>query len=215
MGWFKTPKQIFIVFMLVLLTALSGAMGVMSLTAGTEILNHTYSEAVFEQEGLPADQVKSFTLESASLCEIEVSSPTVDQSWVWAMVRILDEKDRAVKDYSFNLSRYHGYEGGESWSESDDSESKTIRLPAGTYKVMISGEDALASDANARYSAQGYATIERDEKITVRVKKGVWLGRYFFGMFLIFGALAGLYIWWRSSRAQNEFEDDHHELYND
>ena len=213
MGWFKTPKQRFILFMLLALTVLSGVLSLVSVSMGTEVLSHTYKEADFEAEGLPADQVKSFTLTSSSLCKLEVESPTVNQSWVWTMVRILDDKDRAVKDYSFNLSRYSGSEGGESWSEDDSDDYKMIRLPAGTYKIMISGEDAAASDANARYSAPGYATIERPESIRVRVTKGEWMTRYFVGLLAIFGSLLGLYIWRRQVKSQEEDAYNEHGLY--
>lgn len=214
MGWFKTPKQKFIVVMLLLLTMISGVFTGVAAMAGTEVLKHTYSEVDFEKEGLSADKVKSFTLESSSLCKIEIKSSTVNQSWVWATVRILDDKDRAVKDYSFNLSSYSGYEGGESWSENDSDDYKMIRLPAGTYKVMLSGEDAKASDANARFAASGYATIEHAETVEVRVSKGEWMSRYFLALLIAFASLTGIYIWWRHSKSQEESDYNEDGIYN-
>jgi hypothetical protein len=67
---------------------------------------------------------------------------SADNSWVYVETEIVDvESDASVGGTGSEVSYYHGYEGGESWSEGSRSESRYFRPPpAGTYQVTIDAE---------------------------------------------------------------------------
>lgn len=211
-GWFRTPKQKLYATALFLLTLVFGVLMTISLIGdGTEIFKKVYNEAVFEEEEIAPANVGTFTLDSEKLCMLEVKGLTLDQSWLWVSAVILDEKDRPVLSYTFDLSYYHGYEGGESWSEGDKDDYKLFRLPAGNYKIMVHGEDEPSKTSTnpfaintLAFTSNGYTTIDRNEAIQVRVTKGVWMTRYFLIMFLLFGTLLCIYCYIRSERSQYE-----------
>jgi hypothetical protein len=216
-GWFRTPKQKLYAAALSLLTLIFGVLMTVSLIGdGTEIFKKIYNETVFEEEEIAPANVGTFTLDSEKLCMLEVKGLTLDQSWLWVSTVILDEKDRPVLSYTFNLSYYHGYEGGESWSEGDKDDYKLFRLPAGSYKIMVHGEDEPSKTSTdpfaintSAFASNGYSTIDRHEAIQVRVTKGVWMTRYFLIMFLLFGTLLSIYCYIRSERSKYEAAPDY------
>lgn len=204
MSWFITPKQKFYAGMLVLLTVIFGALTFVSLKDGAQVFNEKFYEAQFEQPQAKLENVKSFDLKSASLCRLDIKGLTLNQSWLWAKVTVLDEKNRPVLDYKFNLSYYHGYEGGESWSEGDKDDYKMMRLPKGKYRVMVYGEDEPDTSRPNRFARKGYSTINRNEAIQISVSSGVWMTRYFLILFIVFLCLTCLYFYIRSERSQYE-----------
>lgn len=204
MSWFITPKQKFYAGMLVVMTIIFGVLTGISTKGGTEIFKERFYEAQFEQQQAKPENVKSFTLSKKSLCKLGIKGLTLNQSWIWAKVTVLDEKDRPVLDYKFNLSYYHGYEGGESWSEGDKDDYKMVRLPKGKYRIMVYGEDEPDTSRPNRYARKGYATINRNETLQITVHSNVWMTRYFLTLFIIFGALMCIYFYIRSERSQYE-----------
>lgn len=200
--WFRTPAQRFAIALLIFLTTAFGGLLAYSFGRGQEVVNRLYPESIFEREEIKPEQAPSFTLTKRSLCELEVHGVTLNQSWVWVRAVIVDAQNRPVYTYSFNLSHYHGREGGESWSEGKDKDEKVFLLGPGTYKVLIYGEDAKVSDRPTR--ARGYYTIERDERLRLTVKRDVWLSRYFAILFGLFATLTLIYAILRSERSKTE-----------
>lgn len=194
----QTQKQLFTAAFLGGLAAIFLALALVSVMSGETIYAEVFQESLLEQEARSPEHVKSFTLADSEVLELEVAGLTLDQSWIWVKVLILDDADRAVYDYTFSLSRYHGYEGGESWSEGDQEDSKVFNLSAGTYKVLVYAEDQPTSDPNASFAARGYATVDRDEQIQVTIEQGVMLTRYYLIFGVVFALLTALYLYRRS-----------------
>lgn len=206
-NWFRTPKQKLYAAFFGLMMVLFGVLTVASLGDGTPVWTSDFLESSFEQESADASQVGTFSLESKELCMLKVEGLTLDQSWLWVKVMILDEQERPVYDYTFNLSHYSGVEGGESWSEGDQDDYKVFVLPKGDYKVLVYGEDenpgSSASPSAPMYST-GYTTIDRDETIRVTLTRDVLLTRYFLTLLILFTVLFIGYVWLRSERSKNE-----------
>lgn len=201
-AWFRTPAQKFAAASMVIMTITFGALMGYSFTTGTEVVNRLYPESIFELEEIKPEQAPTFTLDKRALCELEVTGETLNQSWVWVRTVVVDAQNRPVYTYSFNLSNYHGYEGGESWSEGKKSDDKVFLLPPGTYKVLLYGEDAKVSDRPI--GGKGYYTIERNERLRLTVKRDIWLTRYFAILFGLFSTLTLIYFVLRSERSKTE-----------
>lgn len=203
--WFITPKQKFYAAFLPVMTIIFFVLMMMSMGDGTPVLTKQYEEAQLEKEEAGEDLVGKFSLDSREVCMLKIEGLTLDQSWIWAKVLILDDKSRPVYDYSFNLSYYHGYEGGESWSEGDKDDYKVFTLPKGNYQVLVYAEDEKSKPGmRRRISSNGYSTIDRNEKIKVIVTKGVVLTRYHMALFIIFFLITCIYFYIRSERSGYE-----------
>lgn len=208
--WFRTPRQKFWAAFLVVMTLAFGALTLASYGSGEQVMQQTYSESQFEKEELDTSQAGSFSLEERSLCMLEVEGLTLDQSWLWVKVMILDDQGRPVYDYKFDLSYYHGVEGGESWSEGSKDDYKVFVLPRGDYQVVTYAEDEPSSSGVAAFGgapitfSNGYNTIDRNERIRVTVKKDVMLTRYYLTLLILFGVAMIGYFWIRSERSALE-----------
>ncbi|MEL6346087.1 MAG: DUF4178 domain-containing protein [Myxococcota bacterium] len=104
----------------------------------------------------------------------------VDNSWVYVTAELYDaETDALMGATGEEVSYYHGYEGGESWSEGSRDESRYFKAPP-------SGQYILSAE------------LERDRTVPVRLwlTSGDRLGRY--PLILAF-LLAGIpaVVWWR------------------
>jgi hypothetical protein len=67
---------------------------------------------------------------------------SVDNGWVHVTGELLDTSGEAVLGITgAEVSYYHGYQGGESWSEGSKSKRVLLRAPgAGTYRFAVSAE---------------------------------------------------------------------------
>lgn len=206
--WFITPKQKFYAAFLSVMTCIFCVLMVMSLGDGTPIATKTFNESDFEKEAQAPEQALTFELKQRDVCMLKIKGLTLNQSWLWVKTLVLDEKDRPVFDYTFNLSYYHGTEGGESWSEGSKSDEKVFVLPKGKYKVLIFGEDEATpttrtSKFKFKYS-NGYSTVERNEKVKVTITKNVTLTRYYMTFFIIFFIITCIFFYIRSERSKME-----------
>ena len=65
----------------------------------------------------------------------------VDNSWVYVDGAVINDKDEALLDLSAEMSYYHGYSGGESWSEGSKDDAVTFKLKEpGSYRFLLKGE---------------------------------------------------------------------------
>jgi hypothetical protein len=71
----------------------------------------------------------------------------VDNGWVYVTGELLDSSGESVLGVTgAEVSYYHGYSGGESWSEGSKSERALLRAPApGTYRFAVSKEGDQAA----------------------------------------------------------------------
>jgi hypothetical protein len=187
-------------FFCLLMTLLFSVLSVGSCLPGEQIYSQTFTDDELSNEE-PKDHYGSFTLEKRQVVQLDVSSPNLDNSWLWLKTAILDEKDRVVADKTFDIQYYSGYQTGESWSEGDRDTYAIFTLPAGTYKLL-----AYAQDAERR---QGY-TAPMNERIRITVYKGIVLARYFMMgaiFFLIFAFLARRWGRKAAEKRQSELAD--------
>ena len=108
------------------------------------------------------------------------SKATVDNSWIYLNLALINEETGNAYDFGREISYYHGYDGGESWSEGGTSDEAVLSsVPPGRYYLRIE-PDAAASSIN--YSIQVYRDVPS------------WS---FF--FMAMGGLAvyPLFYWWR------------------
>lgn len=81
---------------------------------------------------------RPFTLTGGS-APLTVSLLTnVDNSWATAQVGLINEKTNDEEYTSKDIEYYHGYEGGENWSEgSNNKDIEICGVNAGTYHLVI------------------------------------------------------------------------------
>lgn len=65
----------------------------------------------------------------------------VDNSWLYLAGELVDDKTGASYPFERSIEYYHGYDGGESWSEGHTSESLTFPdVPGGQYYLNLDTE---------------------------------------------------------------------------
>ena len=227
-----TPHQRLLAHTLLLLMLGALALGVVEELAGQPLFERSYAEVELEIPDPPAALI---SLDQEQLCEVRVHSPTVDQSWVKARVRILPEdSERAVFDRSAYLSEYFSMTGGKYGSHrGEQTLTFTTRLPAGRWRVVVTGEDSnepppgmmvggkfeVGPDGQLKYEPGtwlpmpifdplGTRTIPRDEVVEVHIKRGVMVsGPAFLMALLALVCLAAL--WFHRSVQVERARNDH------
>lgn len=128
--------------------------------------------------------------------EFEVKGPTivqvsadsrVDNSWLYAQFALVDEEERAVVEGDVECSYYHGYSGGESWSEGsqDDYSVFTVDVP-GKYRVLLFGQGGTGNFSKGMRHSDGPLRIE--------VYQDVQLARYYLILFFLSFPVA-IFLW--------------------
>lgn len=86
-----------------------------------------------EVEGPP------FTLsDHLSAVELRVAPRDLDNNWFEVGGALVNEGTGEVRSFNFNIEYYHGYEGGERWSEGGTKDGIVFSaLPAGTYHLKF------------------------------------------------------------------------------
>lgn len=164
---------------------------------GETILSTTLSADQF----LKGVQTKEFTVTKPNkLMGLYLQS---DLSNAWAFYDItISNEHQELYSLAKQIPYYHGYEGGESWSEGSRSVKAYFKLPeAGKYNLYIHGEGGTG---NRGKKAQ-------NRSLSVRVAQGVVVSRYLLGM-LIFTFLATVLLYYRKYAFERsrwgEDEDD-------
>ena len=108
------------------------------------------------------------------------SKANVDNSWIYLNLALINEETGNAYDFGREISYYHGYDGGESWSEGGTSDEAVLSsVPPGRYYLRIEPESTASS---INYSIQVYRDVPS------------WS---FFFMALGGLALYPLLYWWR------------------
>ncbi|MEM1347023.1 MAG: hypothetical protein AAGI01_00605 [Myxococcota bacterium] len=157
---------------------------------GTAVYRAQLEEVSLESNMLHVDAAHSFTLEGTKVMAVNFDAVTAYNSWVWVRMIVLDDQDRVVRTIDEELYKYQGSD----WSEARNPVKRYFTLPAGTYRVLVVGEDAKYSSPNE---------MNHDESVVIQLRKGLWLKRYF----VILLVLIGLALFIRySSATYGEFE---------
>ncbi|GGF12983.1 DUF4178 domain-containing protein [Hymenobacter cavernae] len=79
----------------------------------------------------------SFQVEGPAALSVQMRS-TLDNQWLELPVSLINEKTGQSYEFSKALEYYHGYEGGESWSEGSQEQEATLgKIPTGRYHLNI------------------------------------------------------------------------------
>jgi hypothetical protein len=76
---------------------------------------------------------------------------SIDNAWMALNVALVRSDEMMVDEYESDLEYYHGYEGGEHWSEGSRSRSALIKIPQpGTYKLFLQAVSAKGEGRSNR-----------------------------------------------------------------
>lgn len=136
-----------------------------------------------------------------TVCVGKFKAP-VDNSWMYLEVDLLNEAGDVVLPMSAQISYYHGYEGGESWSEGSTKDSTLFKInDPGIYRLRIAGQAGTGSKPGSASDAK---------PLTISVSKDVLPVRYFLGGIFVCGIFAVLELVLRHSFERRRWgeEDD-------
>lgn len=167
----KSRSEQFFLFS-VTMTVVMGALILWSTIGGTKIADTQIPESIFSKEEV-TDAPAKFVHKKDGPLTMEVSAPTLDNSWVWVKVVIIDSKNVAVLEHTFDLSYYYG----PGWTEGNTSADWTFKLPADSYKILVYGENAASNLGTLR---------THGDVLKLQVYEGVVLTRYFVFGFIAF-----------------------------
>lgn len=173
----KSRSEQFLQFSLIL-TVVFAFLIVWAFFSGTQIVDTKLPQTVFGQDEVEEAPVQ-FAIEDGGPLKMTVTGPTLNNSWLWVKTVVLDSNNIALVEHEFDLSYYHG----PGWSEGNRSASWSFRLPPGSYKVLVYGENQ--EDIPGRVSASA-----RRDLLHVEIESGIVLMRYFVLGFLAFLTLS-------------------------
>lgn len=125
---------------------------------------------------------KSFDLSGGSApLKVEISSD-VSNSWASVGLSLVNEKTSEIVYASKDVEEYHGYEGGENWSEgSTDEAFNFCGVAPGKYHFLISAEK---QEAPVVYSSANSSTVPENKSVKIKAE---WLPVSFwnFGIIMV------------------------------
>lgn len=114
---------------------------------------------------------KSFTLSGGS-APLKVNAFSgVDNSWANVQLSLVNENTNEIIYTSKDIEQYHGYEGGESWTEGSQSEDFNLcGVGSGKYHFIISAEkEGGLPSFSSLTSPDSKVMISRDKSGTIEV----------------------------------------------
>lgn len=174
------------------------ALALLALGGGTRQLNTAFAA----QELLKGVYSKDFKVTGKdSMMALKLSS-NQDNAWAWYDMTVFKDKE-PVASLGKGISYYHGYEGGESWSEGSQSEKAYFTLSdPGTYRFFVKGSGGTGNNGNRM----------QDQRLHFELYEDVIVSRYFFMLAALFivAALVELMMRWRFEAVRWEpvLEDD-------
>ncbi|REK20133.1 MAG: DUF4178 domain-containing protein [Planctomycetota bacterium] len=129
--------------------------------------------------------------EGTHICKLAVTGSGLNNSWVALSVAFLDAEENVVLDADATVERYHGVEGGESWSEGSRNDYTLVRLTGpNTYRLNVFG------DAGVWSRSGGDRQTSNGSPIDIRLARDVVPARYF----LVAAIIAAAYPAWEIGR---------------
>lgn len=115
-----------------------------------------------------------FTLAAGENVEISLGA-LLDNNWMYVVADLVDESKGTFVTFDVNLEYYHGYDGGESWSEGSASKKQVLApLPAGDYVLRLEAQTS-PDPSSAASSALGAAYGSSPAiPLTVAVRQNVF-----------------------------------------
>ena len=145
---------------------------------------------------MAVDVLPAFEVEGNIPYNLELNIWTnVDNGWAALDIALINETTSEVFDLgAHELSYYHGYEGGESWSEGSRSTSSMLgSLPPGRYVMRVDSAWGQGDDEGFTFSVSDpwlrSAQKTMKPSVTIGLKRGIVPFRYlfmFWGFLLLF-----------------------------
>jgi hypothetical protein len=128
------------------------------------------------------------------------SSPRLDNEWMFIDYRLVRSDEKMIHDFTQSIEYYHGYEGGERWSEGGQSRSVYLKIPeTGTYRLFLEGVSARGNARAADKSTHG---------ASLRIKEGVKKPTYFIastiGSGIVLAIILSSYTMWKKGDEDEE-----------
>jgi Domain of unknown function (DUF4178) len=123
---------------LILLTLLWGGVQIYFSSYAKEEVAFSQSFSINDSLNKKEIYSKPFALKYGTAnAEIKIAT-NVDNNWMYTAITLVNEKTGDVYNVDLEAEYYHGYEGGESWSEGNSWVSKVVsQVPEGTYYLII------------------------------------------------------------------------------
>lgn len=137
-------------------------------STGKMIHNVTVTPGQYVEEYLTSP----FTVtESNTVCKTVFES-SVDNSWVYLEVALINSEDEALLDFSAEMSYYHGRSGGESWSEGSRDDYKLFRVQnPGEYRFLVYGQAGRSENPGV--------PAEVGKPVVMKTYQGASVARYY------------------------------------
>ena len=138
---------------------------------GKDVFEARFAESQYAKETMS----EPFRVGQGSVMSMEIRAPRLSNSWIALNVALVNSKMEVVEELEGDISYYHGVEGGESWTEGSTSNITYYKSPKpGSYRLLFKAS-----------CGSGNVGPCRGERLTVRVRQGVVLSRYFLAAFII------------------------------
>lgn len=107
--------------------------------------------------------------------DVSFSAEPLDNSWAFADVMLVNLETEEAIGLGLEASYYHGYEGGESWSEGDRQPDQVVGgVPGGRYLLQVAPE----RDTSALAAGPLNFGTRSPTSYSLRVRDDVYLTRY-------------------------------------
>lgn len=161
----------------------------LSLSRGSEVLTQSFTAQQITDEVISNP---FFVANNGNLIEVTVESSSLDNAWMAVDLAVVEGDDMVIHTFDSDLEYYHGYEGGESWSEGSHSASTYIKIPkSGNYRLLMHAVSNRGDAASADQS---------EHDLRVKVTDGVLMYHYFlaagiFALAVLFLLIVGYQKW--------------------
>jgi hypothetical protein len=99
-----------------------------------------------------------FTLSGHPSNVVIRSRANVNNAWVYLSMALINDETGQAYDFGREISYYHGVEGGESWSEGNQTDEAVLpAVPSGSYYLRIEPE----TPGEVAYTVQVYRDVPR------------------------------------------------------
>ena len=147
-------RKFYITVMLaaVLAILINGALLGLVLTLGKPALMQRFSAGQLNGEVLS----KPFRVESSIIKISTRAKPSLSNEWMALNVAIVGSQENVMHVYDGDISYYHGYEGGERWTEGGQTQSAYIKVPRpGTYHLLLHAVSGRGNANRANKTTHG------------------------------------------------------------
>lgn len=150
------------------MTAINGFFWYVSDHRGSTVLEQTIGAEELSGEIL----TQPFKVSSAgNLIEVGIRADKLDNAWMTVDLAVVEGEEKVIHEFDGDMEYYHGYEGGESWSEGSSSSSTFIKIPkAGTYRLLVHAVSGTGDTESAESCANN---------MEITVRDGAYVSTYF------------------------------------